>query len=162
MGAGSCQRFIARRAFPGKIKISIPNDSGSLLAGPPSPPRGKNQQLPGVNLAAAPTGLRERNWHPHRKAVMTSDLDRRQRSRRWRLRVLVPAGSVAALGGAAALVVTLTATVADAPSALAAVTAAAKTSAQSFRVTSSRTEVTSPNQWDNPPFRFTGVFDPRR
>jgi hypothetical protein len=88
----------------------------------------------------------------------------RQRARRRRVRTLVPAGAVAAMGGAAALIVT-TLTVASAPSAFAAVTAAAaKTSAESFRVTSTQTEVTSPNypQWDNPPFRFTGVFDPGR
>jgi hypothetical protein len=89
---------------------------------------------------------------------------RRRTSRQRRVRTLVPAGAVAALGGAAALAVTLTATVASAPSALAAVTAAAaKTSAESFRFTSSETEVTSPAtpQYNNPPFRFTGVFDPR-
>jgi hypothetical protein len=61
---------------------------------------------------------------------------RRQTSRPRRPRALVPAGAVAALGGAAALGLTLTTTVASAPSAFAAVTAAAaKTSAQSFRVT---------------------------
>jgi hypothetical protein len=61
---------------------------------------------------------------------------RRRTTRRRRARALVPAGAVAALGGAAALAVTLTATVAGAPSAFAAVSAAAaKTSAQSFQVT---------------------------
>jgi hypothetical protein len=82
---------------------------------------------------------------------------RRRRTSRRRVRTLVPAGAVAALGGAAALAVTLTATVAGAPSALAAVTAAAaKTSADSFRVTESI------SQGHEKPARpqVTGVFDP--
>jgi hypothetical protein len=84
---------------------------------------------------------------------------RRRTSRRRRVRTLVPAGAVAAAGGAVALGVTLTATVAGAPSALAAVTAAAaKTSADSFRVT----ERISQPGYDKPgPPQFTGVFDPR-
>jgi hypothetical protein len=74
------------------------------------------------------------------------------------VRTLVPAGAVAALGAAVALSLTLTATVADAPSALAAVTAAAaKTSADSFRVTES---ISQPG-YDKPgPPQITGVFDP--
>ena len=68
---------------------------------------------------------------------------RRRTSRQRRARALVPAGAVAALGGAAAAAVTLTATVASAPSAFAAVTAAAtKTSAESFRVTAETFQAT--------------------
>jgi hypothetical protein len=80
---------------------------------------------------------------------------RRRTARQRRARTLVPAGAVAALGGAVALAVTLTATVADAPSALAAVTtAAAKTSAESFSFTEeiSQTSVVG---------KITGVSDPR-
>jgi hypothetical protein len=82
-----------------------------------------------------------------------------QTSRRRRVRTLVPAGAVAALGGAVALGVTLTASVAGAPSALAAVTAAAaKTSADSFSVT----ERISQSGYDKPgPPQITGVFDHR-
>ena len=89
---------------------------------------------------------------------------RRRISRRRRVRTLVPAGAVVALGGAIALALTLAATVASAPSAFAAVTAAAaKTSAESFSVTSTLTQVTSPTSDDNgPPLRMTGVFDPAR
>jgi hypothetical protein len=77
------------------------------------------------------------------------------------MRTLVPAGAVVALGGAVALALTLAATVASAPSALAA--AVAKTSAMSFRFTSTLTQVTSPASDDNgPPVRVTGVFDPAR
>jgi len=66
---------------------------------------------------------------------------RRQDKTRRRVRTLVPAGAVAALGGAAAAAVTLTATVAGAPSAFAAVTAAAaKTSAASFTFTLSQVD----------------------
>lgn len=85
---------------------------------------------------------------------------RRRTARQRRARTLVPAGAIAALGGAAALGVTLTATVADAPSALAAVTAAAaKTSAESFIVTqvfSAPSEDGKQMSW-----RSSGVFDPR-
>jgi hypothetical protein len=83
-------------------------------------------------------------------------------------KILVPAGAVAVLGGAAALGVTLTATVADAPSALAAVTAAAaKTSTESFQMTSTETQATtivrsSPVHYRPVQTRITGVFDPRR
>jgi hypothetical protein len=81
----------------------------------------------------------------------------RRRTSRRRARPLVPAGAVAAAGGAVALSVTLTTTVADAPSALAAVTAAAaKTSAQSFRVTVS---ISQGDEKPVPP-QITGVFDP--
>jgi hypothetical protein len=85
---------------------------------------------------------------------------RRQTSQRRRVRTLVPAGAVVALGGVAALVLALT--VASAPSALAAVTAAAaKTSAESFRVTSVQTQVNTLSSDDNgPPLRMAGVFDP--
>jgi hypothetical protein len=85
---------------------------------------------------------------------------RRQTTRRRRARALVPAGAVAALGGAAALAVTLTATVASAPSAFAAVSAAAaKTSAESFRVTMHGTsnELGPTSHWE-----ITGEFDPSR
>jgi hypothetical protein len=90
---------------------------------------------------------------------------RRRTSRRRRVRTLVPAGAVAALGGAAALGVTLTATVASAPSAFAAVTAAAaKTSAESFSVTWTGTLVNSPPSGAHTRIgtqTTTGVFDPR-
>ncbi len=83
---------------------------------------------------------------------------RQRTSRRRRVRALVPAGAVAALGGAVALGVTLTATVAGAPAALAAVTAAAaKTSAASFRVTES---ISQGDEKPVPP-QVTGVFDLR-
>jgi hypothetical protein len=85
---------------------------------------------------------------------------RRRTSRQRRARALVPAGAVAALGGAAALAVTLTATVASAPSAFATVTAAAaKTSAESFRVTVHGTsnELGSTSHWE-----VTGEFAPSR
>ena len=81
------------------------------------------------------------------------------------MRTLVPAGAVVTLlGGAVVLFLSLAATVASAPSALAAVTAAAaKTSAVSFRVTSTLTYVESPaSDGSYPPFRITGVFDPGR
>jgi hypothetical protein len=86
---------------------------------------------------------------------------RRRATRRRRVHTLVPAGAVAALGGATALAVTLTASVAGAPSALAAVTAAAaKTSAQSFLFTSTVTQVNTLGSDDNgAPVRITGVFD---
>jgi hypothetical protein len=89
---------------------------------------------------------------------------RRRTSRRRRVRTLVPAGAVVALGAAAVLGLTLTATVAGAPSALAAVTAAAaKTSAGSFRITSTVTQVIAAAPGDDgPPVRVTGVFDPGR
>ena len=65
------------------------------------------------------------------------------------------------MAGAVALVLTLAATVANAPSALAAVTAAAaKTPALSFRVTSTRISVLPSGK--RPPVRITGVFDPGR
>jgi hypothetical protein len=86
---------------------------------------------------------------------------RRRTSRQRRVRALVPTGAVAALGGAAAVVVTLTATVASAPSAFAAVTAAAaKTSAESFHVTMHGTtnELVMPtSHWE-----VTGEFAPSR
>lgn len=86
---------------------------------------------------------------------------RRHDKTRRRVRTLVPAGAVAALGGAAAVAVTLTATVASAPSAFAAVTAAAaKTSAESFRVTMHGTTkelVTPTSHWE-----VTGEFAPSR
>ena len=89
---------------------------------------------------------------------------RRRTSRRRRVRMLVPAGAVAALGGAVALAVTLTATVADAPSALAAVTAAAaKTSADSFSFTVTQTAPAICGSGFSCPghAQITGVFDPR-
>jgi hypothetical protein len=89
---------------------------------------------------------------------------RRQTSRPRRPRALVPAGAVAALGGAAALGLTLTTTVASAPSAFAAVTAAAaKTSAQSFRVTEIQATKGMPAASGHdklPPPQITGGFDP--
>lgn len=89
---------------------------------------------------------------------------RRRTSRRRRVRTLVPAGAVVALGGAAALVLALTATVAGAPSALAAVTAAAaKTSGMSFRFGYTQTQVLPGGpEYNRPPVRVTGVFDPGR
>lgn len=89
---------------------------------------------------------------------------RRRVSRRRRMRTLVPAGAVAALGGAVALALTLAATVASAPSALAAVTAAAeKTSAVSFSVTYTMTQVSSrASDYNGLPVRVSGVFDPER
>jgi hypothetical protein len=86
---------------------------------------------------------------------------RRRTTRRRRTRALVPAGAVAALGGAAAVAVTLTATVASAPSAFAAVTsAAAKTSAESFQVTMNGV-TTEPPRWVRH-WGVTGEFDPSR
>src|ERR1700733_13136330 len=85
---------------------------------------------------------------------------RRRTTRQRRARALLPAGAVAALGGAAALAVTLTATVASAPSAFAAGSAAAaKTSAESFRVTMHGTsnELGSTSHWE-----VTGAFAPSR
>ena len=85
---------------------------------------------------------------------------RRRTTRQRRARALVPTGAVAALGGAVALAVTLTATVASAPSAFAAVSAAAaKTSAESFRVTmhGTRNELGSKSHWE-----VTGAFAPSR
>jgi hypothetical protein len=85
---------------------------------------------------------------------------RRRTMRRRRTRALVPAGAVAALGGAAAVAVTLTATVASAPSAFAAVTAAAaKTSAESFQVTmhGASNELGPTSHW-----QITGEFAPSR
>jgi hypothetical protein len=85
---------------------------------------------------------------------------RRRATRRRRARALVPAGAVAALGGAAAVAVTLTATVASAPSAFAAVSAAAaKTSAESFRVTMHGTSngLGPTSHWE-----VTGEFAPSR
>lgn len=91
------------------------------------------------------------------------DLLRRVRRRisRRRVRALVPAGAVAALGGVTALVVT-TLTVAGAPSAAAAVTAAAaKTAAETiFSVTSTQYQTNTLSSADNgPPDKMTGVFD---
>lgn len=86
----------------------------------------------------------------------------RRRTTRRRTRALVPAGVVAALGGAAAVAVALTATVASAPSAFAAVTAAAaKTSTESFRVTMSITTMTDSATGSSVNrYRVTGEADP--
>ena len=86
---------------------------------------------------------------------------RRRISRRRRVRMLVPAGAVAALGAAAALALALTATVAGAPSARAAVSAAAaKTSAESFQVTATQYRIDTLDSSDNGfPARLTGLFD---
>jgi hypothetical protein len=87
---------------------------------------------------------------------------RRRAKTRRRVRTLVPAGAVAALGGATAVAVTLTATVAAAPSAFAAVTAAAaKTSAESFHVTIQSTVVRS-SSGARSSVRLVGGFDPSR
>ncbi len=87
---------------------------------------------------------------------------RRHGKTRRRMRLLVPAGAVAAVGGAAAAAVTLTATVAAAPSAFAAVTAAAaKTSAESFQVTVRQTMVGRPAGGIGP-YQLAGGFDPAR
>ena len=84
----------------------------------------------------------------------------RRRTSRRRVRALVPAGAVAALGGVAALVVT-TLTVAGAPSAAAAVVAAAKTSAETiFSVAATQYQTNTLSTADNgPPDKMTGVFD---
>jgi hypothetical protein len=90
---------------------------------------------------------------------------RRRTTRQRRARALVPTGAVAALGGAAALAVTLTATVASAPSAFAAVTAAAaKTSAESFHMSAQSPQATTQGTgneigaaWD---WKVTGEFAP--
>jgi hypothetical protein len=65
---------------------------------------------------------------------------RRRTTRRRRVRALVPAGAVTVTAGAVTAATLLTASVVDAPSAFAAMTAAAaKTSAESFRVTATET-----------------------
>lgn len=82
---------------------------------------GSSDLPPGIDLLR---GVRERQARGRRSPP------------RPRMRALVSAGAVAVVGGGAVLATTLTAAVATAPSALAAVsTAAARTSAQSFRVT---------------------------
>jgi hypothetical protein len=82
---------------------------------------GSSDLPPGIDLLR---GVRE-----HRAPT-------RRRHARYRMRALVSAGAVAAVGGGALLATSLTATVAVAPSAFAAVSAAAaKTSAQTFQVT---------------------------
>jgi hypothetical protein len=90
---------------------------------------------------------------------------RRRTSRRRRVRALGPAGAVAALGGAAAVAVTLTATVASAPSAFAAVTAAAaKTSAESFHVSAQSPQATTQGAGNEAgatwAWKVTGEFAP--
>jgi hypothetical protein len=88
---------------------------------------------------------------------------RRHDKTRRRVRTLVPAGAVAALGGAAAAAVTLTATVATAPSAFAAVTAAAaKTSAESFHVTVQQSTVVGSSSGARSSVRVVGDFAPSR
>ena len=96
-----------------------------------------------------------------------AELLRRVRQRttvRRRTRALVPAGAVAALAGAAAVGVTLTATVASAPSAFAAVTAAAaKTSGESFHVTMSiRATAGAVNGSSSTRYRVSGGAAPSR
>ena len=81
---------------------------------------------------------------------------------RYRMRALVSAAAVAVVGGGAVLATTLTATVATAPSAFAAVTAAAaKTSTESFRVsmniTATERSVQGTTRLD---WRVTGESDP--
>jgi hypothetical protein len=81
---------------------------------------------------------------------------------RYRMRALVSAAAVAVVGGGAVLAATLTATVATAPSAFAAVTAAAaKTSTESFRVsmniTATERSVQGTTRLD---WRVTGESDP--
>ena len=100
-------------------------------------------------------------------AELLRGVRRRTSSRQRRARALVPAGAVAALGGAAAVAVTLTATVASAPSAFAAVTAAAgKTATQSFRVTAENYPATGHGPGGAagpaPSMRITGEFAPSR
>jgi hypothetical protein len=102
---------------------------------------------PGIDLLR---GVRERQapaWRPQS---------------RYRMRALVSAAAVAVVGGGAVLAATLTATVATAPSAFAAVTAAAaKTSTESFRVsmniTATERSVQGTTRLD---WRVTGESDP--
>lgn len=106
---------------------------------------------PGIDLLR---GVRDRRAPERRRA-------------RYRMRTLVSAGAVAVLAGGAVLATTLTATVASAPPALAAVTAAAaKTSAESFHMTMKgvTTEPVPPGRGTTTvlPWGLTGEFDPSR
>jgi hypothetical protein len=108
---------------------------------------GSGDMPPGIDLLR---GVRERQAPTRRPQP------------RYRMRALVSAGAVAVLGGGAVLATTLMATVATAPSAFAAVTAAAaKTSAESFRlsmnVTATEPSVQGVSRLD---WRVTGESDP--
>ena len=112
---------------------------------------GSSDRPAGIDLLR---GVRERQAPARRRA-------------RYRTRALVSAGAVAVLGGGAVLATTLTATVADAPPASAAVTAAAaKTSAESFHVTMKAvtTEPVPPGKGSTLvlPWGITGEFAPSR
>jgi hypothetical protein len=108
---------------------------------------GSSDMPPGIDLLR---GVRERQAPARRPQP------------RYRMRALVSAGAVAVVGGGAVLAATLTATVATAPSAFAAVTAAAgRTSAESFlvsmNVTATERSVQGTTRLD---WRVTGESDP--
>jgi hypothetical protein len=112
---------------------------------------GSSDLPPGIDLLR---GVRDRQAPARRRA-------------RYRMRALVSAGTVALGAGAAVLATTLTATVANAPPALAAVTAAAaRTSAETFHVTMKAvtTEPVPPGRGSTLvlPWGVTGEFDPSR
>jgi hypothetical protein len=88
-----------------------------------------------------------------------------RRSARYRMPALVSAAALAVAGGGLVLATTLTATVASAPPALAAVTAtAAKTSAEGYHVTMRgvTTEPAPPGATLVLPWGITGEYDPPR
>jgi hypothetical protein len=110
---------------------------------------GSSDMPPGIDLLR---GVRDRQVPGRRRAP-------------YRTRALVSAGAVALAAGAAVLATTLTATVASAPPALAAVTAAAaKTSAESFHVTikAVTVEPAPPGATLVLPWGITGEYDPPR
>jgi hypothetical protein len=110
---------------------------------------GSSDLPPGIDLVR---GVHDRHAPVRRRA-------------RYRTRALVSAGALAVLGGGAALATTLTATVASAPPAFAAVTAAAaKTSTESFRVTMKAVTVepAPPGATLVLPWGITGEFAPSR
>jgi hypothetical protein len=85
------------------------------------------------------------------------------RRARYRLRALVSAGVLAAVGAATALGLTLTASVASAPSALAAVLAAeAKISTESYQFSSKRLTTQTPTGASETLSAVDGLFDPAR
>jgi hypothetical protein len=100
------------------------------------------------------------------RGVLDRQAPERRRAR-YRIRALVSAGAVALAAGGTVLATTLTATVASAPPALAAVTAAAtKTSAESFHVTMKAvtTEPVPPGRGATLvlPWGITGEYDSSR
>ncbi len=110
---------------------------------------GSSDMPPGIDLLR---GVRERRAPAGRRA-------------RYRTRALVSAGAVAIAAGCTVLATTLTATVASAPPALAAVTeAAAKTSAEGFHVTikAITVEPAPPGATLVLPWGITGEYDPPR